>query len=148
MMSTLPDFLQLSYRADLDMLVGRWMRSVSSEELRQGYQAMLDEAARHHYRFWLVDTRRRISVNADDIRWLIAEFYPQLQPRLGRTTYLSFLLAPQQMADVVADSSPPTLTYSDSHTQNIKRYIDEREAVEWLQGCRRREATAPQEQGS
>jgi hypothetical protein len=38
------DYLDLRYRPDLHLLVGRWQRSVSGAEFRQGYRAMLRAA--------------------------------------------------------------------------------------------------------
>jgi hypothetical protein len=32
------DFLNISYRSDLDLLVGRWLRPIELAEMQQGYQ--------------------------------------------------------------------------------------------------------------
>jgi len=38
------DFLKISYRADLDLLVDRWLRPIELEELQHGYQLLLEAA--------------------------------------------------------------------------------------------------------
>ena len=131
--STNLDYLQYAYRPDLRVLVGRWMRCVTTQELQTGYQALLTVAEKQACSFWLLDSRRRVSVSLADIQWMMEEFYPQLFQELHTTSYLAFLLAPSQLTEVVTDPRVPALTYFDGLPYQIGRFIDERLAVEWLQ---------------
>ena len=38
------NFLKISYRANLDLLVDRWLRPIELEELQHGYQLLLKAA--------------------------------------------------------------------------------------------------------
>ena len=53
------DFLDISYRADLDVLVARRLRPVELPELQAGYEQMLAAAQAGAGRRWLVDVRHR-----------------------------------------------------------------------------------------
>ncbi|WP_303311068.1 hypothetical protein [Hymenobacter sp. BT730] len=135
MPSSAPAFLAIEYRADLQILIGRWMRSVMPFELHQGYGKLLDEAVTYKCRYWLVDIRRRSFVDGNDVAWMMETFYPQVQPRLGRTTYLAYLMAPHQLAGVLTDSSIPDLSVLEGRPYQLQRFTDEAAALEWLQQC-------------
>jgi hypothetical protein len=140
MPSSAPSYLAIEYRPDLQFIIGRWMRSVMPFELHRGYAQLLDEAAHHQCRYWLVDIRRRSFVDGNDVAWMMEKFYPQVQPRLGRTTYLAYLMAPHQLAGVLTNSSIPPLSVLDGRPYQLQRFTDEAAALEWLQQCALRDA--------
>lgn len=127
------NYLTIHYSTEQNLLVARWQRSVMPFEMHRGYGALLDEAAAQDCRFWLVDTRRRTSVDAADVHWMLDEFYPKLHPRLGRTTFLAFLMAPNQLAGILADPSVPALNVLDGRPYVIQRFTEEANALTWLQ---------------
>jgi hypothetical protein len=130
------NYLTVTYTLEQHLLTGRWLRSVMPFELHRGYEAVLDCAASNGCRYWLVDIRRRSSIDAFDVHWMLEEFYPRLQPRLGRTTFLAFLMAPHQLAGVLAHSSIPTLeAIEDGRPYHLQRFTEEKMALEWLQHC-------------
>jgi hypothetical protein len=133
MPSTLPDYLSIVYRPDLDVLVGRWMRQVTLEEMQQGYELLLEEAAQHRCRQWLIDVRRRLNTDREGAHWMVTEFLPRLQPLLGGFTHLAYLLAPVILRDPDADAAFPTANSLAGKPFMGERFIDEREAIEWLQ---------------
>ncbi|GAA3996081.1 hypothetical protein GCM10022408_03330 [Hymenobacter fastidiosus] len=141
MSTATPVYLDLAYRNESTMLVGRWMRSVMPFELHRGYAAVLDLADERQCRYWLLDIRRRSSVDAADVHWMLEEFYPQLQPRLGGTTYLAFLMAPHQLAGVLANAAIPPLSITDGRPYRIERFTEEHSAVAWLGECQRQDST-------
>ncbi|HEX8349531.1 MAG TPA: hypothetical protein VF598_06205, partial [Hymenobacter sp.] len=124
-----PDYLHATYRPDLSILVGRWMRSVETAELRSGYASLLTKAEEQACPFWLLDTRRRLTVEQADIHWMMEEFYPLVFSRLRQTVYFAFLLAPNQLTEVLANPSLPPLSYFDGRPYQVERFIDERLAA-------------------
>ena len=132
-----PDFLEISYRPDLDVLVGRWMRKISAAEMCQGYEHLLEAAVQCGCRQWLLDARRRFNTDRDGARWMISTFLPQLGPRLGGRTHLAYLLAPVLLRDTEADAAFPPASFFDDKPYNADRFTDEREAIDWLQTARR-----------
>jgi hypothetical protein len=130
--TTLADFLHLSHRPDLGIVAARWTRPAESGELRAGYQAMLHYAAScGSCNRWLIDSRRRRQVDAQDVHWLTTEFYPTLRRHLHEHVYLAFLIAPYQ-ADHVQDDTLPPLPYTHGDYCSLNQFVDEGEAVRWL----------------
>lgn len=135
------NYLTITYTPEPQQLTGRWLRSVMPFELHRGYHALLDCAVERNCRYWLVDIRRRSSVDALDVYWMLEEFYPQLYPRLGRTTYIAFLMAPNQLAGVLADSAIPALeTPEEGKPYFLQRFTEEKPAQDWLHHYQQQES--------
>ncbi|SNC76695.1 hypothetical protein SAMN06265337_3516 [Hymenobacter gelipurpurascens] len=132
-----PDYLTITYRPDLDVLVGRWMRPVTLPEMQAGYDLMLEAAVEHKCQYWLLDVRRRINTDGQGAHWMMTEFLPAVGVRLGGRTYLAYLLAPLLLRDQSADAAFPTPeSMADKPFMGL-RFTDEREAIEWLLEGRR-----------
>lgn len=136
-----PDYLDVTYRADLDVLLARWMRRVTLEEMQQGYLYLLEKAEAHRCRYWLLDARRRSNTDREGAGWMVNTFLPGLHSRLGGRTYLAYLLVPAIMRDVEADAAFPPASFFAGKPFLGERFIDEREAIAWLQAAHQ-EATA------
>ncbi|MBC6610447.1 hypothetical protein H8B15_05915 [Hymenobacter sp. BT507] len=127
-----PDYLDLTYRADLDLLVARWMRHPCVAEMQHGYNLMLNAAASQGCVRWLIDARRRDHTNQSGIPWMMEVFYPQLANRLQGRVFLAFLLAPVHLQVLEADTSLLPLSYFDTLPYQIGRFLEERAAIAWL----------------
>ncbi|QDA59905.1 hypothetical protein [Hymenobacter jejuensis] len=137
-MLTLPseEYLQIVFRSDLNVLVGRWMRQTTPSEMQQGYHDLLDVAVSQNCRRWLVDVRRRDHANQDGTSWMQQTFFPQLAPRLGSKVSLAYLFAPSHLNDLEADATVPPLTYFDGRPYRVQRFVEEHIAMSWLDNCR------------
>ncbi|WBA41033.1 hypothetical protein [Hymenobacter canadensis] len=133
MFSDTPDFLALSHRPDLQVLVARWMRVISLAEMRQGYELLLLAAAQHRCRQWLIDARRRNNTDREGAIWMVQEFLPRLQGQLGGRTALAYLLPPVHLRDQQADAAFPPARFFDDKPFVAERFTDERQALDWLQ---------------
>lgn len=125
------DFLELRYRADLQVLVARWRRPVTPAELRQGYRATLQLAQQAGCPFWQVDIRSRNAPDPATRHWLTAEFLPQAAGCLAGPVYLGYLLTPalqQQMGSPTAGS--PQVVF----------FAEEGLLTNWLTQCQRGQA--------
>jgi hypothetical protein len=131
-----PNYLLIDYQPETGVLVGRWQRQVMPFELHRGYAALLDAAVAHDCRYWLIDTsQRNAGVDASDVQWMMDKFFPQLLPRLGRPTYLAYLMAPHQLAGVLTNSGIPHLNYFQERPYQLQRFTDEAQACGWLRRC-------------
>jgi hypothetical protein len=126
------DFLEISYRADLDLFLGRWLRPIALEEMQQGYERMLNAAVAGGYRRWLLDVRRRQNTHQVGAQWMINTLLPQLGPRLGGRTRLAYLMAPVFMRDQLADAAFPPAAYFVDKPFVSERFIAEDAAIQWL----------------
>lgn len=127
-----PDYLDLTYRPDLDLLVGRWMRHPTVVEMQYGYNLMLNTAAAHRCVRWLIDARRRDHANQSGIAWMMEVFYPQLASRLEGCVFFAFLFAPAHLHDLETDTSVPPLSCFDGLPYQIGRFMEEKAAIAWL----------------
>lgn len=137
MSASAPDFLTVTYRPDLQVLLVRWMRVVTLAEMQQGYQYLLDVAVTHQCRQWLLDARRRFNTDREGARWMIDSFLPSLHARLGGRTYLAYLLVPAIMRDAAADGAFPPPEFFVGKPFIGQRFEEENTAIAWLQEGRR-----------
>ncbi|MDQ2772129.1 MAG: hypothetical protein M3Y54_16710 [Bacteroidota bacterium] len=126
------DFLEISYRADLDVLVARWLRPVELPELQQGYEGILEAARAGDARRWLLDVRRRFNTHQVGAQWMVSSLLPRLDPTLGGRSRLAYLLVPEYLRDEAADSAFPPPAYFEGKPFIGDRFIEENAAIEWL----------------
>lgn len=139
-----PPYLLINYEGRRRTLLGQWQRSVMPFEMQQGYAALLEAAVTYECRYWLIDTTRRQSgIDASDVFWMLDVFFPQLAPRLGHTTYLALLMAPNQLAGVLTSPLNPLLPENGHLPYYLQRFTDEATARQWLRKCARRKPAAP-----
>ncbi|QJX46973.1 hypothetical protein HMJ29_08515 [Hymenobacter taeanensis] len=129
------DFLSLTHRPDLGVLVARWQRQPLPDELHQGYWQILEVALAQQCRFWLIDARRRDNANQQNTPWMMETFFPAVGAQLGHSVYVAFLFAPAHLTEIEADTSVPPLTYFDGRPYHVQRFTDEHHAMEWLAAC-------------
>ena len=126
------DFLTISYRSDLDLLVGRWLRPIELAEMQQGYKQLLVAAVANNCRRWLLDVRRRQNTHQIGAQWMLSAFLPLLAPQLGGRTRLAYLMAPVYLRDIAADATFPPLAYFEGKPFVGERFIEENAAIAWL----------------
>jgi hypothetical protein len=129
------DYLSLTHRPDMGVMVARWQREPLQEELQQGYWQMLGLSVAQQCWYWLIDCRRRDNANSQNVQWMMEAFFPALAAQLAHPVYLAYLFSPQHLADIEADDSVPDLTYFDDRPYHVQRFIDEHHAMEWLANC-------------
>ncbi len=120
------DFLELRYRADVQLLVARWRRPVSAAELRQGYRATLRLARAVGCPFWQVDLRSRNAPAAADRQWLTTEFLARAAQCLAGPVCLGYLLSPKLLSEM----GGPT-----AGANQVAFFAEEGPLTAWLTQC-------------
>ena len=120
--------LHIAYRADLNQLAGRWLRSVTEAELHAGYAALRQAALYHGCGQWLVDSRRRVNRVLNSCDWVTDEFLPQVQQELAQPLRVCFLVLPDYL-DSLPESQQLTLT---NGPLQFMRHLDEGTGNAWL----------------
>ena len=133
-------FLQVVYRPDSCLLIGRWLCSITEEQLREGYETMRLAAQEHDCRHWLMDARRRTDRSRNGPEWVITSFLPRVQQEMGGKLYVAFLVLPNHLVEIEADPSVPAKPLSASDPLQFARFIDEGAANAWLDQKRRGKA--------
>lgn len=133
---TLPvaDHLTLTYRPDLEVLIARWQRHVTLNELQAGYRCLADEAERRNTVRWLLDTRA-LTVSADAGRWVNDVFYPTLAARFNRPVRMAYMVPPGSRLLLQADTEMTELLVrfqKSMHPYVFQLFDQEGEAQRWL----------------
>ena len=123
--------LQLTYRADLDLLIGRWTHQPDPALLPAAYQELARAALAHNCGRWLQDIRRRVVNDPDITRWLLVEYFPDMARRLGGLR-VAYLTSPSLQAYIMADPDFKTAAYYASKPYKINFFGDEGKALAWL----------------
>jgi hypothetical protein len=121
-------FLHVAYRSDLSQLTGRWLRSVTEDELHLGYSALRQAALHYQCGYWLIDSRRRTNRSLNGPEWVTTSFLPQVQRELGMPLSVCFLVLPDYLSSLPQDlhaSTPDSLV-------GFARFLDEGAANAWL----------------
>jgi hypothetical protein len=121
------DYLYISYRSDLGQLTGRWLRSVSDDELHDGYTSLRRAALHYGCSRWLIDARRRTNRRLNGPEWVTTRFLPEAQQALGQPLRVCFLVLPDYLA-----SLPTATNASTGSPLQFARFVDEGAANAWL----------------
>ncbi|OGX82959.1 hypothetical protein [Hymenobacter glacialis] len=123
----------LEYRADLGILIGRWLHALPPPELQGTYEAMLEAAKEYgNCRFWLLDLRRRPLAGPDLNEWFREQFSPQIASALGGPLFTAYLAGPHQRLAAESTEMELHLRHAATLDSYPLFYDDEAEAVIWL----------------
>ena len=129
-------YLQVSYREDSCLLIGRWLSSVTEMQLHAGYETMRLAGIHHHCNHWLMDARRRTDRRLNGPEWVVTTFLPQVQKEMGRPLNVAFLVLPSHLRELLADA-PEAVAPKPGAKFQFARFIDEGAANAWLDQHRR-----------
>ncbi|WP_223649398.1 hypothetical protein [Hymenobacter psoromatis] len=121
-------FLQITYRADLGQLAGRWLHSVTEAELHQGYDLLRRAALYYECGCWLIDSRRRTNRSLNGPTWVTEHFLPQVQRELGGPLGVCFLVLPEYLRSLC----PRAAAAVPDAEVRFARFLDEGAANAWL----------------
>lgn len=134
----------LDYRADLALIIGRWLKNLPPPELQGTYEAMLAAAqANGNCRFWLLDLRRRPVAGPDLNAWFRDQFSPRIAAALDGPLFTAYLAGPHQRSAVESDEME--LYFRREATVNAfpKLFENEAEAMAWLRAGQVRAGVEP-----
>ncbi|MGI4737943.1 MAG: hypothetical protein ACRYG7_22470 [Janthinobacterium lividum] len=121
-------FLEIAYRPDLDLLMGRWLCTVAEAEMHAGYEALRQAALHYSCGHWLIDLRRRMCRCSQRAEWVTRHYLPQVQQALGEPLRVGLLVLP----DYLASLPQPQAHCVPTATVQFARFVDEGAANTWL----------------
>lgn len=128
-------FLRLSYRSDLQVIILRWNRIVSSQEHQTGYEAALTLAHKTGEGRWLIDLRSRGLASSEDFAWVLVTFRPQMAAALPTASCrLAYLVTPYH-AELLRERIAllePTYPVAVQQSAAIDVFTEEHLAQRWL----------------
>ncbi|WP_210522004.1 hypothetical protein [Hymenobacter terricola] len=130
-----PSSLQLTYRADLDVLTARWFVPSAFPQLQQEYAAVLAAGLAHGTSRWLLDVRRTPTPSAEATHWVTAVWLPRAAGQVARPLHLAYLLSPQRTAAIFTDAGAHAQVeqvLAPGQSFQLQLFGDEGAAVRWL----------------
>ncbi|MDX5423227.1 MAG: hypothetical protein LPK14_13300 [Hymenobacteraceae bacterium] len=135
-------FLHITYRQDLGVLFCRWRAAVDLPRFMEGYTTALHFASGHKAHFWLHDLRLRNASDALLRGWYDHDFVPAVKTSLGAITYVAYLMLPFQRQYLASEDMPVSEVISYGDTLHLRYFINEHDALQWLQECQHAAALA------
>ena len=137
MAASYAEYLGLSFRPDLHILVLRWLRDASLDEIQGGSRAALHMAQQYGTSQWFVDVRRRTAVSAENSAWMADTFFPAAAAALGGPALrISYLIAPARLDAIqlqpAAHEAALIRPRDPSQPYQFHISLDEAEAIRWL----------------
>ena len=128
------DHLTLTYRPDMEVLIARWKRPVTLEELQVGYRCLADEAERCNTVRWLLDTRP-LAISTEAGRWVNDVFYPTLAARFDRPVRMAYMIPPGSRHQLQTNTEMTELLVrfqQSMHPYVFELFDQEGDAQRWL----------------
>lgn len=141
-MSEPPPLLDLAYRADLGILVGRWGYQPDPAGLPAAYDQLAASAHAANCRFWLQDIRRRTLNDPATTAWLLAEYFPGMARRLGPRLCVAYLTSPALHQAIREAPGFVDVDAYDDQPFAIAFFGEEGAAVAWLYAQQRSQGLA------
>ncbi|UOQ65126.1 hypothetical protein [Hymenobacter volaticus] len=129
---TASDFLTISYNCDTQILVGRWLRPVTPDESRRGYEELLTAARKEKASHWLLDVRRCQSSAPETLQWLKESYYPKATAELELPVCVVYFMSPDLLKDFKADGTLVEPASYSGNTFRLNLCTTESECIEWL----------------
>ena len=125
------DYVLISFRPDLQLLIMRWTRAATPAEHRAGYEAALRLARVEQAGCWLIDLRSRGLADPTDLLWVLHDFRAELQAALFATMRRIAYFTTPYHADTLA-ARLRELNTDASDSLEIRVFVDEAPAYAWL----------------
>ena len=139
----LEDFLDLTFRKDLNIMLLRWTKKVNSAELKSGYLRALSEAKANGTRFWFLDLRRRGPLPPDDENWTLNSFMADLGSSVKEPYFFAYLVSPTHYKQLDRSVGIERLKHFSRHI-SIQVFYSEDIAITWLLNMQRLQAGVAQ----
>ena len=126
------DYVLISYRPDVQLLIMRWTRVATPAEHRAGYQEALRVALPEQAGRWLIDLRSRGLADPTDLLWVLQDFRAELHAALpGVGCRIAYFTSPYHADLLMArlqelNATPGAL--------EIRVFVEETPAYKWLAG--------------
>ncbi len=115
----------------MEILFLRWTKPVDSMLLRKSYLEALEFAYDLGVSLWLFDLRGRGGASEEDEAWILKEFFPAAEQRLGHGNYVAYLISPNHYQHVQEHVGLDFLADYSERTK-IKIFMSESDGIDWL----------------
>ncbi|SFF90673.1 hypothetical protein SAMN05421739_101328 [Pontibacter chinhatensis] len=123
--------LLVCYHSSDETLLIQWEGSISSEELRSGYELILEQVRRFRPVKWLLDLQKRSTIRRDDQRWIFEQVFPEALQLVGDDIFVGVVLPVFLMHDLVSELTGDELIQQ-GNLMVMHHFMYPQEAQRWL----------------
>lgn len=133
MNNSFSDVFALSYEAEPNLLLGRWLRDVADRSLLPPQEELLNAALQHNNcRFWLLDMRSQQAFSPLLLEWLGQLLAQQVVSVLGSPVFVACVADEHHRAEIESISTETLLRQQAEHEFYPYFFHDEADARTWL----------------
>ena len=123
--------LSIAYNDATETLEVRWVGCVSSYEVREAYNLMMDYVQQHKPVKWLLDFQERDRIRRHDQRWVFSNFFPEALRIVGEDIFVAVILPIGASHELVHELDGDELI-QDENFMIINHFIYKEAALRWL----------------
>ncbi|MBT9392207.1 hypothetical protein KLP40_03445 [Hymenobacter sp. NST-14] len=125
------DYVLITYRPDLQLLIMRWTRPATPAEHRAGYQAALALARQQQVGRWLIDLRSRGLADPADLLWVMHDFRQEFRTALPTAARRIAYFTTPYHADILS-ARLRELEAATLDGLQLAVFVEETPAYQWL----------------
>lgn len=124
--------LTINYNELSETLEIRWEGTVSSTEVRQGYNRIMNYVLQYKPVKWLLDLHNRDKINRTDQRWVFTYFFPEALRVIGSDVFVAVILPVSSSHELVHELDGDELIQGDNFLI-INHFLYPEAAQRWLE---------------
>ncbi len=129
---TYADKVHATYDAGSNMLFVEWQGEVDTEEVKAGYQQILEMAQHFRPNRWVLDLRNRETIKREDQRWVIKNIFSRALQLLECDIFVAIVVPVYFFHTLVNELDGDELMYEDNF-MIINHYMYKEEGLRWLE---------------
>ncbi|WP_162055867.1 hypothetical protein [Pontibacter pamirensis] len=113
------------------VLVVNWEGELSSDEIRKGYDILMEEVRIHKPKKLLLDFHKRGTIRRSDQRWVFSTVFPNILRTIGETVFVAIVLPVTLYCGLVGEMNGDELM-DENNFLIIHHALYREEAYRWL----------------
>lgn len=130
--SPLREKFYMTFEEDTETLVIKWKGPVSSDEVKEGYMAMLGLVGKIRPKKWIIDVHKREQIQSEDQRWIFKNVFATALQLIKRDVFVAVILPVPSYHSLVSELNGDELI-QDGNLFILNHFLYEEEGRRWLQ---------------
>lgn len=126
------DRLHVAYDTAREVLVVNWEGEANSEEIRRGYDILMEQICLYKPQKLLLDFHNRVKIRRSDQRWVFSHVFPQILRTVGDNVFVAIVLPVSLYYGLVCELNGDELMDKNNFLI-IHHALYREEAYRWLQ---------------
>lgn len=129
--SSASTLLDLSFDAENRVLIVNWQGELSSEDIRAGYDLVMEQVQSYKPQKLLLDFQKRLMIRRKDQRWVFSTIFPHILRTVGDNVFVAIVLPVSLYYGLVGEMNGDELMHENNFLI-IHHALYREEAYRWL----------------